>query len=239
MSGYSRWITGRMIPSRQAHDLLLGHRACLVDLGAVPRARVYDNEGAIGRWRGGRPVFTTAFTAFRGALGMGAVLLKPRDPESKGLVERANGYLETSFLAGARSTRRPTSTPGCRTGCHAPTAAATGPSAAARRTASPRTAPPCWPCRRCCPIPPSARAPGSVVTTGCACSARTTRSTPVPSVAASRSGPISTRSPSPVPGRWWPAMPAAGWPTAPSPTRPTRRPVDRCARRSTPTDPGP
>ena len=45
-------------------------------------------------------MFTTAFTAFRGALGMGAVLLKPRDPESKGLVERANGYLETSFLAG-------------------------------------------------------------------------------------------------------------------------------------------
>jgi hypothetical protein len=31
---------------------------------------------------------------------MGAILLAPRDPESKGLVERANGYLETSFLPG-------------------------------------------------------------------------------------------------------------------------------------------
>lgn len=100
VAGYSRWLTAHMIPSRQAHDLLSGHRDCLVDLGAVPRSGVYDNEGAIGRWRGGRPVFTAAFTAFRGSLGMGAILLAPRDPESKGLVERANGYLETSFLPG-------------------------------------------------------------------------------------------------------------------------------------------
>jgi hypothetical protein len=28
------------------------------------------------------------------------VQLKPFDPESKGIVERANGYLETSFLPG-------------------------------------------------------------------------------------------------------------------------------------------
>jgi Mu transposase, C-terminal domain len=100
VAGYSRWLVGRMIPSREAHDLLLGHRQCLLDLGAVPRMGVYDNEGAIGRWRRGRPLFTEAFEAFRGSLGMGAILLAPRDPESKGLVERANGYLETSFLPG-------------------------------------------------------------------------------------------------------------------------------------------
>jgi transposase len=102
VSGYSRWITGRMIPSRESHDLLLGHLACLVELGRVPRAGVYDNEGAIGRWRHGRPELTPAFQAFRGALGMGVILLKPADPEAKGLVERANGYLETSFLPGRR-----------------------------------------------------------------------------------------------------------------------------------------
>src|SRR3954454_301604 len=28
VSGYSRTITGRMIPSREAHDILLGHLAC-------------------------------------------------------------------------------------------------------------------------------------------------------------------------------------------------------------------
>jgi transposase len=102
VAGYSRWMVGRMIPSRESHDLLLGHLACLVDLGRVPRAGVYDNEGAIGRWRQGVPQLTPAFQAFRGTLGMGVVLLKPADPEAKGLVERANGYLETSFLPGRR-----------------------------------------------------------------------------------------------------------------------------------------
>jgi len=100
VSGFSRWRMGRMIPSRESHDLLAGHLACLVELGAVPRIGVYDNEGAIGRWRRGRPELTLPFQAFRGALGMGVVLLRPRDPEAKGLVERANGYLETSFLPG-------------------------------------------------------------------------------------------------------------------------------------------
>jgi transposase len=99
-AGYSRYLVGLMIPSRERHDLFLGHRACLVDLGGVPRAGVYDNEGAIGRWRGGVPVLTGDFQAFRGALGMGVILCKPGDPEAKGLVERANQYLETSFLPG-------------------------------------------------------------------------------------------------------------------------------------------
>lgn len=100
VSGYSRWIVARMLPSRESHDLLLGHLACLIELGRVPRAGVYDNEGAIGRWREGEPTLTRAFEAFRGALGMRVILLKPADPESKGLVERANRYLETSFLPG-------------------------------------------------------------------------------------------------------------------------------------------
>jgi transposase len=100
VSGYSRWLVARMLPSRQAHDLLCGHLACLVALGGVPRAGVYDNEAAIGCWRGGRVQLTDAFQRFRGQLGMGAVVCKPRDPEAKGLVERANRYLETSFLPG-------------------------------------------------------------------------------------------------------------------------------------------
>ena len=98
--GYSRVIVARMIPSRQAPDLLAGHYVCLTDLGAVPRKGVYDNEAAIGRNRGGRMEFTREFLAFKGALGMGAVILRGGFPEGKGLVERANGYLETSFLPG-------------------------------------------------------------------------------------------------------------------------------------------
>src|SRR5665811_960534 len=44
--------------------------------------------------------FTQAFLAFKGVLGMGAVILKGGFPEGKGLVERVNGYLETSFMPG-------------------------------------------------------------------------------------------------------------------------------------------
>jgi transposase len=102
VSGYSRAIVARMIPSRAAHDLIAGHLACLIALGGVPRLGVYDGEGAIGRRRGPRIELTDAFQRFRGQLGMGAHICAPGEPEHKGLVERANGYLETSFLPGRR-----------------------------------------------------------------------------------------------------------------------------------------
>lgn len=100
VSGYSRFTVAHMIPSKESCDLLAGHLACLVDLGGVPRKGVYDNEGAIGRNRNGDMHFTQAFLAFKGVLGMGAVILKGGFPEGKGLVERVNGYLETSFMPG-------------------------------------------------------------------------------------------------------------------------------------------
>lgn len=102
VSGYSRYLAASMVPSREAHDVLGGHLACLKAFGAVPRTGVYDQEGCIGQWRGRRAVFTDAFNSFRGVLGMGAVLCARGDPEAKGLVERANGYMETSFLPGRR-----------------------------------------------------------------------------------------------------------------------------------------
>src|SRR5215203_821730 len=54
------------------------------------------------RLRWCRATLSEAFQRFRGTLGMGVVVCKPGDPEAKGLVERANGYLETSFLPGRR-----------------------------------------------------------------------------------------------------------------------------------------
>jgi transposase len=100
VSGYSRIMTARMLPSRQGPDLLAGQWALLAGWGAAPRALVWDNESAVGSWRAGRPVLTEAMNAFRGALGVRVILCRPRDPEAKGLVERANEYLETSFLPG-------------------------------------------------------------------------------------------------------------------------------------------
>ena len=89
-----------MIPSRQGEDLLAGHWALLSGWGAVPKVLVWDNESAVGSWRAGRPQLTEAMQGFRGALGITVVQCRPRDPEAKGLVERANGYFETSFLPG-------------------------------------------------------------------------------------------------------------------------------------------
>src|SRR5262249_61532794 len=96
VSGYSRWIAAAMIPSREVHDILCGHLACLLELGAVPRKGVYDNEAALVSRHGGRPQLTEAFQRFRGTLGMGVVVCKPGDPQPTGLVERANRPLATS-----------------------------------------------------------------------------------------------------------------------------------------------
>jgi transposase len=100
VAGYSRVTTAVMIPSRQGPDLLAGHWELLSRLGAAPRKLVWDNESAVGSWKSGRPQLTTAMNGFRGTLGIQVLLCRPGDPEAKGLVERANGYLETSFLPG-------------------------------------------------------------------------------------------------------------------------------------------
>ena len=69
VAGYSRVMTARMIPSRQSPDLLAGHWALISGLGAVPRALVWDNESAVGQWRGGKPVLTEAMNGVPGDAG--------------------------------------------------------------------------------------------------------------------------------------------------------------------------
>jgi hypothetical protein len=64
----------------------------------VPRVLVWDGEGAIGRWRGGRNELTGECQTFRGTLGSKVLVCRPADPEAKGLIERAHDYLERSFL---------------------------------------------------------------------------------------------------------------------------------------------
>jgi transposase len=100
LTGYSRVMVAKMVPTREAHDILSGNLSCLKDLGAVPKKGVYDNEGALVSRHGGKATLTEPFQCFRGTLGMEVVVLRPADPESKGIVERHNGYLETSFLPG-------------------------------------------------------------------------------------------------------------------------------------------
>jgi transposase len=100
VTGYSRWLSAWLIPSRCAEDLFAGWWRHLAALGAVPRVLVWDGEGAVGRWQGGRSVLTRDCQAFRGTLGAKVLICRPADPEAKGLIERAHDYLERSFLPG-------------------------------------------------------------------------------------------------------------------------------------------
>lgn len=96
VAAYSRFMTARMIPTRRTEDLLLGSWDLLGQLGRVPRRLIWDNEPGIGQ----RGRLTAAVAEFVGTLATRMVQLKPFDPESKGIVERSNGYLETSFMPG-------------------------------------------------------------------------------------------------------------------------------------------
>ena len=95
-AAHSRFMVGRMIPTRRTEDLLLGMWVLLQQLGAVPRRLIWDNESGIGRGRR----HADGVGAFTGTLATTLVRLKPYDPESKGLVERRNGFFETSFMPG-------------------------------------------------------------------------------------------------------------------------------------------
>ncbi len=94
---YSRAGAGALVFSKEAPDLLYGIGECLVKLGGLPESLVWDREGAL-HAGGGRP--TVPFAAFCGELGVGWCFLEPRDPQSKGVVERLQGYAETSFEPG-------------------------------------------------------------------------------------------------------------------------------------------
>jgi transposase len=100
VTGYSRWLSGQLLPTRAAPDLFAGWWQIIERLGAVPRTLVWDGEGAIGRWRAGKTELTGECQAFRGTLATKVIVLKPREPEHKGIIERAHDYLERSFLPG-------------------------------------------------------------------------------------------------------------------------------------------
>lgn len=95
-SAHSRFALGRMIPTRKTDDLVLGSWELIKQLGRVPRRLLWDNEPGIGRGKR----HADGIDAFMGTLATKLVLLPPRDPESKGIVERRNGWFETSFMPG-------------------------------------------------------------------------------------------------------------------------------------------
>lgn len=94
--GFSRFTAAVMLPSRQGGDLLSGMWSLISQMGRVTKTLVWDRESAIG----GTGKVTAAAAAFAGTLATRIQLAPPRDPEYKGMVERMNGFFETSFLPG-------------------------------------------------------------------------------------------------------------------------------------------
>ena len=182
VSGYSRMITARMLPTRQTGDLIAGHWRLLSDWGAVPKMLVWDNESGIGQGR-----LTTEFAAFAGLLAVKVHLCRPRDPEAKGLVERANGYLETSFVPGRTFTGPDDFNTQLGDWLQGANRRLHGVSGPAPSTAGKPTAPPCSPCPRSAPRSGTSSTPASAATTTCASTSTTTPCTRARSAVASRS----------------------------------------------------
>jgi hypothetical protein len=95
--GFSRLGAGALIFSKEAPDVLWGVWRCLVLIGALPETLVCDREGCL-HAGGGRP--TDSFAAFCGQLGVAPWILEQGDCQAKGVVERLQGFVETSFEPG-------------------------------------------------------------------------------------------------------------------------------------------
>jgi hypothetical protein len=93
---HSRFICGTMLPTRHTPDLLLGMWTLIAGFGRVPSRLIWDNE----TWMGQRRRLAAGVAEFCGTLATRVHQLKPLDPESKGVVERRNGFFETSFMPG-------------------------------------------------------------------------------------------------------------------------------------------
>ncbi len=85
--------------SKTLADIRPAFVGCLRRLGGVPEAVVVDNDSSIVATGKGRTArLHDEIAALFGHLGAKLIVLEPGRPESKGQVERTNGYLETSFL---------------------------------------------------------------------------------------------------------------------------------------------
>jgi len=90
---WSRFLLAVMIPTRQCGDILAGMNLLLGRLGGLPQRILWDNESGIVH----NHQLIAQASVWAGTMGASIKLAKPYDPETKGRVERANGYLGTSF----------------------------------------------------------------------------------------------------------------------------------------------
>ncbi len=96
VAAFSGFIMALLLPTRKTGDLVAGMWQLLSGLGGIPKMLVWDNESGIGQHHR----LTQGARGFAGTLGTRIYQTAARDPEAKGIVERANGFLETSFMPG-------------------------------------------------------------------------------------------------------------------------------------------
>jgi hypothetical protein len=95
--GFSRVGAGALVFSKEAPDVLWGMRRCLWRIGALPERLVVDREGCL-HGGAGRP--SEEFASFCGQLSVAWRILDSGDCQAKGVVERLQGFVETSFEPG-------------------------------------------------------------------------------------------------------------------------------------------
>ena len=95
--GYSRVGAGALVFSKEAPDVLWGMRRCLWRWSALPKRLVVDREGCL-HAGGGRP--SDELAGFCGQLQVGWRILDTGDCQAKGVVERLQWFMETSFEPG-------------------------------------------------------------------------------------------------------------------------------------------
>ena len=110
VAGFSRFIGAWMIPSRQAHDVLGGHLQVLEQFGALPRTVVWDQEAAIGRWRGKDMSFSAEFRPSGARWVSGRGCASGATPRPRVSWNGPTGTSRPASCRGGASTTSPTST---------------------------------------------------------------------------------------------------------------------------------
>ncbi len=100
ITDYSRWLSAVLVPSRHPEDLFAGWWELIADLGAVPHMLTSHNVEAIGSRKNGGAQIAAQCEEFCRSLNTSIVMCKTNDPATTDLVERAQAYLERSFLSG-------------------------------------------------------------------------------------------------------------------------------------------
>lgn len=101
--GYSRMIWARFVVSERRPVLTALLEQAFSELGGVPRELLFDNLKAViahPRSESSPAILQSGFADFADHWGFEAHACPPYWPRAKGKVERAAGYIETSFLEG-------------------------------------------------------------------------------------------------------------------------------------------